>query len=354
MHLIRYILIFAITITSACKTRSVDEPQSAVEQSDVELTVEQRMVDDFSDAPHGKINFCSFNISFLGHWKEKKNQELAKFLNRCHIVAVQELVGTPITLNFPDKRLLPDQEAKAFVQAMAQHGFRYRISPENSGRTTNRVNTTAAEFTAVFYKTQYIGLGAFGPNGPVPEEFVSMPLVANPIFDRVPYAIPMHVIKPDGTRGNDFVLLSVHLHAGSQESSTSDEVSRRNGEIKVLMQWAEKIKAQYGEEDFIIVGDMNIRHRSELDALFAEDNTLGWTTLNMDSLPSNLILSRPYNQVLYPRGGSKHFNMLTKMKVVDLGKKFNIENYESKQQFVKEYSDHCPIYFHYNISSDDD
>ena len=50
-----------------------------------------------------ELKICSFNIQFLGHFKNKENKTLAKFLNPYDIVVIQEMVAPPSNGMYSDK-----------------------------------------------------------------------------------------------------------------------------------------------------------------------------------------------------------------------------------------------------------
>jgi len=84
--------------------------------------------------PSSQISICSFNIKFVGLYKDKQNAALAEILKEFDVVVVQELVAPPIDGIYPDNTpYKADTEAKAFVDAMTTNGFKYLLSTEDTG-----------------------------------------------------------------------------------------------------------------------------------------------------------------------------------------------------------------------------
>lgn len=96
----------------------------------------------------------SFNIQFLGNFKNRDNNALAALMTPYDIVVIQELVAPPFAGSFPDGTdYRPDLEAQQFFDAMTAKGFDFILSEEDTG-TNDRVhiNSTATEWWVVFYK----------------------------------------------------------------------------------------------------------------------------------------------------------------------------------------------------------
>ena len=167
------------------------------------------------------ITVCSFNIQFLGNFKDRDNAALAAILRDDDIVVVQELVAPPYPGTFPDgTAFTPDPEAEAFFAEMEALGFAYVLSEEDTGRgETNHSNSSATEWWVAFYDPDTVQEDPDLARG-----FLATDRTRNPDFDRVPYAFPFQAVQG----GLDFVLISVHLAQGYAprprfKASTIDE-----------------------------------------------------------------------------------------------------------------------------------
>lgn len=355
---------------------------------------------------------CSFNISFLGHWKDKKNSDLANFLRNCDIAAIQELISTPTKLFFPrpngsPKVLEADEEAEKFFAAMAAVGFAWSIAPQDTGRTLNQSNGTASEFPVVFYRPDRLEKG-----DQVKEGYWIEPgkptavLVRNPVFDRVPYAFAFRWKLPATTqsatttavsqepRGNDFVIISVHLHAS--RAGLASGTAQRNKEIATIMEWCAEMERTTGEKDYLFLGDTNIESASAIKSILLQNP--GWDTLNRKAAQTNLMTAaeaRPYDQVFFK--ASRKAQIPQKLMIVNIQKPFpailptgaaesnagvaaddrpsevvntlpaaastphvaqfgedSADGGLSSSLYIKYYSDHQALYFNYQLQEDND
>ena len=233
------------------------------------------------------LNICSFNIQFLGNFKNKDNATLSKILKLYDIVVIQELVAPPFPGKFADKTPYKvDEESKAFYTEMKKQGFACWLSNEDTGPTNNHVNSTASEWWIVFYKTSKVRGDSTRFHG-----FVSQPLVANPNQDRVSFVFPFKSVKGNST----FSLIPVHLNPGDSK----DDYSRRQVEFNYLFNWTKKQTER--NKDFIILGDCNIYEASE----FVPFKKLDFYSLNEKCKSTNTKIyeskekGKPYDHVFY-------------------------------------------------------
>ena len=227
------------------------------------------------------LSICSFNIQFLGSFKKKENDQLADFLKNFDIVVIQEMVAPPYSGGFPDgKKFKSDRESQKFVQAMEKRGFLYWLSEEDTGPgETNHKASTSTEWWICFYKDSIIT-----PEKSLPHGFLALDRTANPKFERVPYAFSFK-----GTNSNfDFSLISVHLAPG-------DNSERRKQELTSIYNWIDSCSAY--EDDFYILGDMNISGSTELNSVLQSS----WKSLNSSCLKTNTAkgTNKPYDHVFY-------------------------------------------------------
>jgi endonuclease/exonuclease/phosphatase family metal-dependent hydrolase len=222
------------------------------------------------------LKACSFNIKFLGQGNKKQYQPLADLLKDYDLVLVQELVSAPMDMLYPGYRLPGTPQARAFFNLMEDHRFAYALSQAKTGPTTNTTNGSASEYFVAFYKPDVLryDLAASG--------FVTQPLVANPVFDRVPWTF--HFTTRDGTL--DFAATDVHLAADAGAAQ------QRRIELRAI---ADHVSGA-PERDQLILGDMNMQDCDELrDALPS-----GYRSLNAACLATNVgRTGKPFDHLLY-------------------------------------------------------
>jgi hypothetical protein len=295
------------------------------------------------------LDICSFNIQFLGHFKNRQNEILASILEDYEIVVVQEMVAAPKAGNYPDGvPYSKDAESAAFVEEMRQKGFSYWLSEEDTGPTKNHTPTTASEWWIVFYKASVVQPDSSRIGG-----FVSSPLAMNSIYDRVPYAFPFRSIKGK----SNFTLVSVHLRPGD---SKEDKVFRKN-ELQSLFKWTSTQKET--NRDFYVLGDCNIYDRSE----FEEFDGQGIQSLNEDCLSTNTKMyestskGEPYDHVFYSNYSVEDI-VPSSFRVVDLMNKIiekgvpagvTLVPYDH-DTFRTNFSDHVPVSFRIVTGRDTD
>ena len=84
------------------------------------------------------IRIASFNIQFLGNFKNRDDAGLARILAPFDLVFVQELVGPPYSGTFTNGNpFRPDKEARRFFEEMKGLGFSFLLSEEDTGTGEN-------------------------------------------------------------------------------------------------------------------------------------------------------------------------------------------------------------------------
>lgn len=349
----------------------------------------------------GNISVCSFNIQFLGSFENRDDAALAQLVKKhgCEVVVIQELVAAPhenyLSLNlfeafhnFPGtpakipedslgynfkaypytdatkaEIIRPESKSTRFFDAMKAAGYSdFVLSPDNTGPTTNHVNSSANEWWLTFFLPEKLEIASDLPHG-----FVSQPLAKNPELDRVPYAVPFRTKD----KGFDFVLISVHLRPGA---GTADK-ARRAQELGAIQKWVTDQSATSGERDFVVLGDMNIENKKELDAIPF------WTSLNSDCVPTNTnpkpTSAKPYDHVMVDRrhtttseipavGNFKVINLIDELKGAWDARRPNTPYPGGVRDatgavtgyvhdiFRTEYSDHHPVQFQITVPEKDD
>jgi hypothetical protein len=237
---------------------------------------------------------------------------------------------------------------------MIRNKFEYKLSEEDTGpRKKNHSNANGTECWVIFYKSNKVKYAADLPAG-----FLSKKRTANREYDRVPYAFPLRTVS----NKLDFVLISVHLHPGGG----SKDKSRRFNELHSIHKWIYQNNSD--EKDFIVLGDMNIEDKNELNNLGLKS----YSSLNTNCSRTNTMINfnvnsgaRPYDHVKYNVDYTKNeIDMNYDFKVVDLIKAMKpywtgtgpypgdpyIHNL-----FRQYYSDHHPVVFKMaELNKDDD
>jgi len=68
-----------------------------------------------------ELTICSFNIQFLGQFKKRDDESLAKVVQDFDIVVVQELVASPVDGDYPDgEHYSADPESAEFVMLQTE------------------------------------------------------------------------------------------------------------------------------------------------------------------------------------------------------------------------------------------
>jgi len=289
----------------------------------------------------GALAIASFNIQFLGHFRNRDHAALASILSACVVVAIQELVAPPYPMAFPDGApARPDREAQAFFDAMAAHGFAHWLSEEDTGpQAANHTNTTATEWWVAFYKP-----GSVVPATDLPWGFLAEDRSANPDYERVPYAFAFRSID----ERLDFVLISVHLAPASSR--------RRSEELAAIAAWIDT--RDTCEKDFLVLGDMNIESAQEL----ATALPAGCVSLNAECRPTNTAATgRPHDHVLYRpqfsaevRGDFAVVDLVAAMRPYWTSPVPYPGDPYDHNAFRVVYSDHSPIVFTLSTDGPDD
>ncbi|KAB1443573.1 endonuclease/exonuclease/phosphatase family protein [Pseudodesulfovibrio senegalensis] len=293
------------------------------------------------------LKVVSFNIQFLGHFKNKDDESLATLLEPFDLVFVQELVAPPISGTYPDgSPYKADAESKEFFDAMASRGFSYVLSEEDTGTgPENHKASSATEWFVAFYKPLQVS-----PAPDLPHGFLANDRSDHPDYERVPYAFPFRA-------GNaDLVFISVHLQPGGSQKETA----RRAHEFESMFAWIDGQKSQ--ERDYVILGDMNIEDCEELAGIMPA----GYASLNGDCIPTNTNPNgpKPYDHVIYNTAYSAQELSDNRFQVVDLvnamGELWDPNegvfpgNPYNHKGFRMRYSDHHPVAFVVSTRSDDD
>ena len=228
-----------------------------------------------------KLAIASFNVQFVGSFKKRDNVAVAAAVKGYDIVVIQELVAPPRDGRYPNgNSYKADPEAKAFVDAMLTNGFKYVLSPEDTGTgDKNHTGSTSTEWFITFYKPDAVSIDSSVPNG-----FLAEDRTNHPDYERVPFAFGFKVKD-----GPDFVLISVHLKPGARGTE------RRRQELAAIANWIEA--HDENEKDFIILGDMNIENCAELIEIIPAM----FSSLNDNCLPTNTNVNspKPYDHVMF-------------------------------------------------------
>ncbi|QYK03143.1 hypothetical protein [Shewanella psychrotolerans] len=299
------------------------------------------------------LSIVSFNIQFLGNFKDRDDAALAKLVADNDIVVIQELVAPPYDGTFPDNTSYkPDVEAQRFFEAMASHGFEYVLSEEDTGTNDKiHVNSAATEWFVTFFKPETV---QYAPE--LPKGFLGEDRSNHDNYERVPYATPFTVTAT----GDDFVLVSVHLQPGTSKK----EKARRKEELHTVAQWIDNNDAV--EHDFFVLGDMNFKNCAEI----AEILPVSLTALNHGEnclmTNTNVNSPRPYDNVVYPVSNASSLYSGGQFEVINLIEEMEDDWAEdfttpypgnapyNHNAFRARYSDHHPVRFKVVLAGDDD
>lgn len=295
-----------------------------------------------------EISVVSFNIQFLGQFKERDNKSLAELLKSSDLVFVQELVAPPYKGTFPNgDPYKPDPEATVFFEEMKTRGFQYVLSEEDTGSgLENHLNSSATEWFVAFYKPQKVKVAQDLNGG-----FLAVDRTRNPDYERVPYAFPFRAGKAD------LIFISVHLKPNSDRKSRE----RRAHELDSIANW---IRSRPGKErDYVILGDMNIENCAELHAVLPAN----YQSLNQDCKPTNTNVNspRPYDHVMYDVfHSSREIDVDRGLQIINLIDEMRAHwpasagpypgNPYKHDLFRTRFSDHHPISFKIRTDGPDD
>jgi len=292
------------------------------------------------------LSICSFNIQFLGNPKDRDHAALAEIMRPYDIVVIQELVAPPCEGMFPDGTpYRPDIESAEFFRAMQSLGFHWLLSEEDTGSGDKiHMNSSATEWWVAFYRPEKVQVARDLPGG-----FLAADRSNHDDYERVPYAFPFRTVSG----GSDFVLISVHLQPGDSRA----EQARRAHELQSIAAWIDQWDQH--EQDFIILGDMNIKDSSEL----ARSTPPGFVSLNDECRATNTKGDKPYDHVMYSPSHTLEVDRAFDMQVVNLAP--TMRSFWNKpapypgdpydhNEFRKYYSDHHPIVFKMRTSLSDD
>ena len=335
----------------------------------------------FGAVATGAIGICSFNIQWLGHWMTKANQELANLVKNCDVIAIQELVAPPWDVKVRGENGLPlilkgDKQSLEFVEAMKNVGLDgVMLGTDNTGPNRNHINTPAAEWPLLFYKTSRIK-----PNLSLPSGFIADKLAGNPVFSRVPYAFGLSTID----NNFDFVVISVHLFAYNSTQGVLYSKARRVAEFQVIAGWIEWQKDNHisNEKDYFVMGDMNLEDVEEYDGFFGDVSVnlkpfvsrifneqekshgalqkLDYKSMNSSGsrgsehiYPTNIGLNKPFDHIMYDEINTTA-DMMSDLEVVDIAKFLKLSSFPTSRAFIQQYSDHNPIRMQIKITTDKD
>jgi len=285
------------------------------------------------------ISVCSFNIQFLGNYKLKDDEALTELLEDFDIVVIQELVAPPVDVTYPDGDTdAADPEAKEFFDSMTARGFDYWLSEEDTGTNgTIHQAGTGTEWWVAFYKSDVVEKALDLPHG-----FLAEDRSDHPDYERVPYAFSFRSSDSHA----DFVLVSVHLQPGSSAA----DATRRKHEIDAVADWISDTETS--EQDFIILGDMNIEDGDELASFVP----YGFESLNSGCAPTNTNPNsqRPYDHVLFHPSPTSEMDQAYGFRVIFLVSELE-GNWEGEVPypgnpydhgtFSQYFSDHNPVHF---------
>lgn len=376
-----------VCLVSSCRTSS--------SSSDIRSELSRSLIRTLEPAPTGKSHFCSFNIQFLGKAYERGRSEsevLLKAVENCTVIALQELIASPVDLVFPNGDIMTaDPEAKIFFDTLAElyPQFAYILSPEDTGRWENHTSANYSEFFVFIYRKDILEPIDSPSNGFLQQKLIGFKdcdrnIIEENNFDRVPYAQTFRFLSG----GGDFVLINAHLHADTrkpctdQRGSTIEDIDRRGSELTEILKWIQK-NDQGQEKDFILIGDLNLT-KPEVNLLmtgmagsrtqiqkgdhptirqkFLDYKAAGYVTLNSQCAPTNVGGDECFDHVIFRPAITKEIDTDYGMRVIDLQSVAEESGYcqknpsicETTTRFIPYFTDHNPIVFQWSHLADDD
>lgn len=313
------------------------------------VSEEQDIVTD-EEVIHDTLTICSFNIQFLGHFKDRDDSLLGELLNQYDVVVIQEMVAPPVNGVYVDGTPYEfDMESARFHSVMTGNGFDYWISEEDTGPSKNHTNSSASEWWVLYYKEAVKPDTLNEPYG-----FLSETLVGDTIYQRVPYSFALK--SADGSTSIN--LISVHLNPGG--SSTDKAV--RDKEFLGIYNWI-SMNAQVNK-DYIILGDCNIEDKDELVSVESTSLKEVYHSLNSECLSTNTKFyeaeskGKPYDHVFLNESSTEDV-INESFKVVDLRSVLEEKGREDFFPYEHNYfrtrlSDHMPVVFKIITGNDTD
>lgn len=376
-----------------CKTTAGDSPAPnssddiTSQRTPVKYQVEY--VSQFQPTDEDHLSVCTWNIQWIGHWKAKRNADIANVLRHCDIAVIQEVVTPPwdVTIVSRDNpsvqnsiTLKGDAESKAFVEAMRSAGFDgIELSPEDTGPNKNHINTTASEWYVLFFKSKKVEMAKDLPKG-----FLATPLAGNSVYSRVPYAFGVRARRNEKP-SIDMVLISVHLHASGDKEPLRRCKARRIREFRFINEWITEKKEKHvsKEKDYFVLGDMNVEDLEEVEAYMGKTpawfstelaqitpesalepetpaaqmnlrnvRSMNYLVDSKDMKGTNLKRDKAYDHVMHYT--TTTLDIQPTLQIVDLAKTLNLESFPNANAFVQAYSDHNPLRFVITLSEDRD
>lgn len=308
---------------------------------------------DVMSCPKNTVNIASFNIQFLGSFKHRENRALASLLAASFdVVTIQELVAAPYPGSYPDGSTYDgDTESAAFFDQMRMLGFDYVLSSEDTG-TNDAIHTetTSTEWFVTFFKPDIVSV-----DNDIPHGFLADDRSNNPNYERVPYATAFKT-----TSGNDFVLINVHLNAGSSHADST----RREGELQSISDWISK--HQNPEKNIFVLGDMNFANCHEIGTIVPKNLIAMNGGDHCLTTNTNVNNPKPYDNILYYDSGINKKSIQINFHVINLIEAMRsswtevyLEPYPgdtpyNHNKFRTHYSDHSPVSFGLKLTPDSD
>ena len=307
------------------------------------------------------LDICSFNIQFLGSFRLRNTDALAGIVSEadCDVVVVQELVAPPDLRVIPGseyfgKDILPlypsgephkaSSASTEFFISMYEAGYdKFHLSEQDTGtgRDINH-NGASTEWYVTFFKSSKVKKAPDLATGFISSKGKN--LAGHGIYERVPYALGLRTLDDK----YDFVLVSVHLRPGSGPFNRR----RRKVELNGIRRWMERRMKRTSEQNYIILGDMNINKGKYLERTTPK----GFVSLNYNNLPTNTNIhsDKPYDHVMIVPENNPEIPVEDNFMVYDLVKmaekywSFNIPypgDPYNHLGFRQVFSDHQPIKF---------
>lgn len=261
-----------------------------------------------------RIRIASFNIQRFGKSKSSDQnvmRVLAEIVAQFDLVAVQEVL-------VPDAR-----PVEKLVERINASGMRYQAT---LSRPLGRTSYT--EQYAYVWDTQRIQLRS-------QSEYVVED--SSDLMHRQPFVASFQTVVSDPSRGEPFSFTLINAHTDPDEVKGDDPNNELNVLDDVFLSVREYEYAVYGEDDVILVGDLNADHENlyELGAIPHLESVVG-------PYPTNTAGTKVYDHILLDRRMTDEFT--GQAGVVGF-----VEHLDLTPDQAKAVSDHRPVWAEFSI-----
>ena len=262
-----------------------------------------------------------------GYGVPRKPPELADQIGvlRLDVLALSEIDDTEAGDRAATNRVL--DEAFAILNRRAGNDWTYLLFPK-------RIRRHRSQHTGLAWNRERVR--ALGRRFRIPVTDVTSRRYFE--WDRHPHAMKF-------TRGRgrtDFVVISIHMKAGRNDAA----VKQRRSEAEALVRELSEIQDHFQDQDIILIGDFNMRRRSEPAGLVYREKG-GLFDLNYYDRSTH-IGDLPFDRCYIPMSQRENeFAGVTQVRII-------APPPAAERRFRRQFSDHWPIVLEFAEQADDD